>query len=217
MRLRLPGVLHLSIHGASPERDFDMAMDMVITGKPSQIARKLVKLICKDKKPLVNCCCATAVSSRWKKLIPKVVKTSVASLDFKSQFDQVLRVADDVWEANQESHSVAAMSIMRPVGTPAGAARNPPAADMSGSDAADVAAVSQRGRGQGRGRRRGGQGQGQGRGGGRPNQAKSAGEEVPPSNCCKMHLKHGKNAFYCTNEKKCPWRDFKKKPPQDDD
>ena len=95
--------LLLELHGPRPERDIELALAMVVPPgqTPLQTAQKLVKLICKDRKPLVNCCCSNLVSTRWRQLIPQQVRTHVAGLGLKTEYTTTMKVADNVWRSLQ--------------------------------------------------------------------------------------------------------------------
>merc|ERR1712026_297143 len=66
---------------------------MVMVGTPSETAKRLVELICKQPKPLTSCCCGVAVSSLWRDLLPKEVRQAVASMDLVRDFEGTLDVA----------------------------------------------------------------------------------------------------------------------------
>ena len=61
----------LKIHGPRPDASFKKAQTMVMVGTPSETAKRLVELICKQPKPLTSCCCGVAVSSLWRDLLPR--------------------------------------------------------------------------------------------------------------------------------------------------
>ena len=163
--------------------------------------KKLVRLLCKDKGPLANCCCSALVSARWRKLIPQAVKTQVAGLSLKTDFDTTVKVADNVWRSLQpDQQAVAAVQVAPPV-----------------PEVEHVAAVGSGGRGRGQQRGRGSRQRGGGRGGrgGSNSGAQSDSQDSgppPPDNCCKMHKRHKKKAFYCSDPDNCPWRNYKYQP-----
>ena len=197
--------LLLKVHGPRPDADYKKAQSLVATGAPSQTAKELVQLICKKPTPLVECCCAIAVGSLWRELLPTIVKSAVANFDLADpkEFEQAMDVADNVWH-----------SVQTPAGQVSAVKRAAAdkAADKDALDESDlqVAAVGNR-----RNNPRGGGGRGRsGRRGGRGN-SQNQETETPPEGCCEMHKKHGKKAFYCTNRKKCPWSKFEN-PPQED-
>ena len=196
----------LEIHGPRPDRDLDIALTMVMTSDmtPSQAAQRLVKLICKDKKPLENCCCAILVSSRWRKMLPSDVRAHVANFDLKTDYAAAMKVADGVWRSLQEaSPQVAVVNDARAGQTP-----------KSDSFESEVAAVSSRGanRSRGRGPRRG---RGGNRGGQR-NSSSGSGQNqdgpIPPDNCCYLHKRFKKNAYYCQDPDNCPWKNYTNPP-----
>ena len=179
----------LELHGPSEDRDLDIALNMVMTSDmaPSQAAKRLVQLICKEKKPLVNCCCARLVSSRWRKMLPPSIRAQVANLSLKTDYATTVKVADNVWKSLQvESHPVAAVEA---VDEQVAAVRGAPAG---------------RARGQQRRQRRGGQ-----RGGRGGAQHQGADQGPPaPEGACSMHKRWKKKAYYCLDPSKCPWKDF---------
>ena len=187
-----------------------------MTGTPSQAAKTLVGLICRQKEPLKNCCCNVQVSSFWRDLLPTAVRAAVASYNLATDFQATLDEADNVWHAIKRPAQVSAIkkSAEQRAGS-ANAASNADNASASNEADGTAAAVTssrrtnqqnQRGQGRGGRRRRGGQG---------PVPATST-DETPPENCCSMHKTHGKNAFYCAKPSKCPWKSFCK-PPIDED
>ena len=189
--------LLLKIHGPNPDANFKLALSLVMTGPPSTAAIRLVSLICKKSKPFDGCCCATAVSSIWRDMLPAQIKAQIASMDLEADFDNTIAAADDIWRSMQSSGAGAAVAAV---------------------SAEEIAAVGQGQRGGARGGRRG-RGRGRGNRGNRQGQAQSQGqqrgpEETPPENCCRMHKQHGKRAFYCSAEATCPWAKFRA-PPQD--
>ena len=210
--------LLLELHGPSPERDFEMAMDMVMPPgmKPSQAAKRLVQLICKFKKQLTDCSCSIAVSSRWRRRLPDMVKSSVSCFDLRTDFLRATQTADKVWMSLQTTQAVAAVQP----GLPAAGAGAAGAA--SGTDevaaygqAGAAAGQSRGGRGARRGSGRGNRGGAQGRGGASAGQSAASQAEQgppPPENCCKMHKRHKKKAFYCSAPESCPWKNYKYQP-----
>ena len=201
--------LLLKLHGPRPDADFKVALSMVMTGAPSEAAKELVKRICKKSNPLQDCCCATAVGSLWRDLLPKDVRTAVANMDIQTDFQATIDYADEVWHSLQRPQVSAATLRAR-----AAIAAVEPAAAAAADEPPAVAAVNQQ-RGRGRGRRRG-RGQ-DGRGGGhRQGAPANASDETPPADCCKMHKIHKKNAYYCSKDPSekppCPWKLFVKPP-----
>ena len=194
--------LLLKIHGPRPDRDLKLALQMTqLEGTPSQTAKKLIKLICKDKKPLVNCCCAILVFSRWNEMLPNIVKAAVSSFNFKTESDRALDTADEVWhsiQAGAPSAYIAAMADLQ--AGPANHNSGRTDADASAAPVAqavpEVAAFA--GRGQGRGQGRGGRGNQRGgrRGGHAPAGSQAQPDQGPlPDNLCKMHKRHKKRRF----------------------
>ena len=139
----------------------------------------------------------------WKRQLPQQVKTAVAGMSLREDFEAVCQKADDAWASLQPNKEIAAAS---------GASASAGAGASAASDA-EVAAV--RGRGRGRNQRRAGQrgrgGQGRGQGRGAHQQQQGARQrhptDNPPEECCDQHYQYGKSAWYCTSRGTCPWRD----------
>ena len=193
--------LLLRIHGAQPDDDFKLALNLQMIGKPSQTAQKMVALVCKQDPPMQSCCCATAVSTIWRALLPTEVQQAIATMDLKTEYSAVLNTADAVWRTLQAPKEpitkIAAVT-----------------SDVE-AEPAEVAALKQKGAARGRGVpwRRGGRGQipaTRGRGGLRPppQRRPTAHPDGPPENACTIHWNYGKSAFFCLDSTNCPWRSF---------
>merc|ERR1711951_302057 len=96
----------LELFGPKQEDAYEEAVGLVLTGKPSALAKRLVVLLCDSKKPLQGCCCAKVVSALWKKQLPAVVRAAIAGMNLATDLDDILRKADDVF-ASQRCGSVA--------------------------------------------------------------------------------------------------------------
>ena len=91
--------------GANCER----ALQRVMTGKPSQLAKALINDLC--DKDLNGCCCIKMVGTLWRRALPSSVKQAVAHYDFtKASLNDVVQVADDVFMSTRASASIAAVS-----------------------------------------------------------------------------------------------------------
>ena len=184
--------------GPKQADNFDKAISRVLTGKPSELGRRILNDICPKPKPLEGCCCAATVLGIWRRSLPTAVRNAIADLDFTATtYQQVFERADNVYASNAASTPVVA-AIGR----------------------AEVSAASR-----GRGNRGGGSGSGRGGQSGRGNRGGGAGgrgggrgprhEDNPPQNACKLHWKFGKKSWTCADRHNCPWRDFESPRPKD--
>ena len=96
----------LKVFGPKPEQDVTLAMGLVMTGLPSQAAKRVRELVCKRN---FDCCCPATVGKIWRDMLPKDVKLAVASYDLRTQWDEALDRADDVYNASKTAHAVAAL------------------------------------------------------------------------------------------------------------
>ena len=215
--------------GANCER----ALQRVMTGKPSQLAKALIGDLC--DKELKDCCCIKMVGTLWRRALPSSVKQAVAHYDFtRTNLKDVLQVADDVYMSTR-----AATASVAAISPPVTSAEAPEVLNQAfimpseqavaaqlALQAAQIAAINQnfsRGRGRGRGNR-GGRGRGGNRGGGNnPTQYSASNPrwkstprhaDQPPFQSCKRHWQFGKSSFVCLEPGTCPWKNFTQPPPQ---
>ena len=195
----------LQIFGPRPETAIDRALGRVLAGKPSQLARALVRDIC--KKQLKDCtCCPAVVLALWKRQLSSQVRAGIAHCVFNANtFNEVTQLADSIAASHQTQPSVAAVSLDET--QPALPYPQP-----------EVAATSRGGRGRGRGRGGRGRGNRGGRGGASTasgtqggTQTKHKGTKHPDLpdgdwQGCSMHFKHGKSAYFCAEPSTCPWK-----------
>ena len=203
----------LRIFGPKPSAAVDRALGRVLTGKPSTLARALVNDLCKKQ---LDCeCCPGIVLALWRRHLPDHVRSGIAHCKFnKNTFDEVLELADDIFESRSAVSTVAAVAKAGQVGQ---LDETLPAIPYA---TAEVSAVS-RGRGGGRGRGRGRGNRGGNRGGGgqnqnQNNQASSSGPkhkgtkhpDLPAGDWqgCSMHFRWGRGAFFCSEPATCPWK-----------
>ena len=93
----------LELYGPKETEVYDRAVALTLTGKPSQLAVKIIGLLCENEPPLTGCCCHRTISGLWRKQLPPAVKAAVASSKFTaSNLEQILRLADDVFDATQK-------------------------------------------------------------------------------------------------------------------
>ena len=210
----------LRIFGPGPDEAVNRALNRVLIGKPSQLARALVNDLCKKK--LDGCeCCPHIVRTLWKKQLGAAVNAGIAHTSFnKETFNQVTQLADDIHSSQTASAAVNAMTV-------AAVSHDETLPAIPYPVVQEVAAIS---RGGGRGRGRGGRGRGRGgRGqGGQGSQPQaSAGAtpqprhkgakhpDLPPGEWrgCSMHFRWGRGAHFCSEPGTCPWKNvFAPKP-----
>ena len=226
----------LEKYGPKPEENFQKALKIVMTGLPSQAAHELRDMICQKATKFDVCCCKYQVASQWKSILPSYIKAHISHLDIVNDFDNVLRTADCIYNANKQSAQVAAVkqndnpkkSVSGASGGSAGATASSttpdldtladaPAFDQINQLTEQLAAFNKnfkkRTRGQinrGADRRaqqmRGGAGKPQGQG--QPRDRGNPHPDGPPDNACGMHWRWGRSAHYCQNKDQCPWANF---------
>ena len=210
----------LDIYGPKEEEDIELATSLVLTSTPSQLARRIVDLVCEGTPKLEGCHCPKLVLWLWKKRLPEQVKAGIADMSFKNGgFEATIKHADAIYNTlgiNMATAKVASASLNT----------------NETADDPQLAAYT-RGRGnRGRGNaynNRGKHNQGQGRGnrGGSsayasrgasngnaqntPNPTSKKGTKSadnPPDSCCYNHWVYGKQAWNCLNPTSCPWKDY---------
>ena len=166
---------------------------MTMTGKPSQMAKKLIDLLCENE--LKDCCCQK-ISGMWRSKLPREVKTAVAGLALKpDQLEATLRLADSVYSSLQAPLAAAIATVdevaaVRNTGrgtTPVPRPRTNPPQTAGNNKTTNTNGPRPRG----------------------PRHP-----DGPPENCCSLHWKYGKSAHHCRNSAKCPWKNFTA-PPKD--
>ena len=201
----------LSLFGPKKEEAYYKAAKLVLVGKPSQLANKIITLLCPADPPLQGGChCETSVSGMWREQLPREVRTAVANMQLGGgHLEATLAHADAVYEASR--------------------ATNATVAGLKESADGHVDAFGQQSRGNGQ---QGQQGQGKknrgngGQSGNKQNQNQQKGSEDkqqlprltghkgqkhpdnPPDGVCYSHYKHGKTAINCLRPQKCAWRSF---------
>ena len=195
----------LKIFGPKPEQDVALAMGLVMTGLPSQAGKRVKELICKRN---FDCCCPAIVGKIWRDLLPRDVRTAVASYDLSKDWDAALDRADDVYNATRAGQGAQAVA----------------AVDLNETAPAlqhDVAAVNRQRAGQARSSNNNNSNN-------KPQKKKfdlsnrdtwgrfhrDFNGQKPPAKICFQHYRYGKQAHFCRNEEECPWKDFTKKPTQ---
>ena len=177
---------------------FQEAKQLMMTGKPSALAKTLVDKLCKCNS--ATCCSTETISGLWKDQLPSQVKASIAGLTIRDNFEEIIARADKVRASLGGAPKVSAVAA-------------PGAGEEEEVTAVRPGPQHQRGRGQQRGRGnqraqgRGGRGWGAGRG-----QQPQHNDNVPDT-ACKMHKMWGKGTWYCTQPWSCPWKDITTTPP----
>ena len=207
----------LQLHGPKEDADFRKAQKLVMTDKPSTTAKMLRDLVCKKKKPFTECCCGVAVEAMWEDTLPAQVKSHIANLSLKDDFEGTCKAADNVFETLKAGGAhVAAVSDMRFQSSAVNGASAVPTNEVA-------AFKPSRGGGRGRGGYRGGRARGRGAGRNRPSPPNPEDqstwgdphEDGPPPGACMNHYRHGKKAYFCRAKSTCPWRNLEA-PPKDD-
>ena len=180
------------------------AQNLELTTTPSQLARKIMDLLCKNDPPLQNCCCEDTISGMWRRRLPDPVQQAIAGMPMGGgNLETVLQRADDVYATLGISNSPQ-------VGANAAAAQDPQlAAFGKGSQNKQQ---KQNGPGQKKNQNQGGQKQNQNQNKNQNNTTKprrgKRHEDGPPDTACDRHWKYGKNCWYCVKPLKCPWKDY---------
>ena len=213
----------LRVFGPKTGSSMDRALGRVLAGKPSQLARALVRDVCKNE---LNCqCCPDNVLALWRRQLPSHVRAGIASMPFnKDNFNNVVNHADDIFDS-QPAATVAAVKVDSLNETLPGLQYPVP----------EVAAINRGGggRGGGRGYRggRGNRGNRGSRGGGNgqtsaDTQSAPTGSarfrgpkhpDLPPGDWkgCGLHYRWGRSAHFCAEPATCPWKNiFTPKPPK---
>ena len=208
----------MDLFGKKPEDDYIRAKNRKLTGKPSQLGKKLVDDICPGEVKLQGCHCAKTVWAMFREELPVVIRNHISEMTFTATtYKQVFAKADQVWSSNQNSDPVSRPAIAEVK------LDSPSDAEAGGA----VAAVGFRNRGNRGGKPARNQGQsGGGQGGGNKPQkpaqpaatsAKPKGTRHPTAkgkdeNLCKIHFTWGVNGNYCAAPWKCPMKDTFKAP-----
>ena len=176
----------LKIFGPKPEQDFTLALGLVMTGLPSQAAKRVKELVCKRN---FDCCCPAVVGKIWRDMLPKDVRVAVASYDLAKQWDEALDRADNVHNALQsflkaEARGTKAQAEADVKEVAAVKLDKPP--DEAGPED-DVFDINDR--------------QTWGR-------YHSDFKRNPPKTICFQHYRWGKQAHFCRGLGECPWESY---------
>ena len=92
----------LDLFGKKPEDDYIQAKNRVLSGKPSQLGKKLIDDICPGDVKLQGCHCAKAVWATFRGQLPVVIRNHISEMTFsKDTYKAVFAKADQVWASNQ--------------------------------------------------------------------------------------------------------------------
>ena len=178
----------LRIFGPRPEEAVDRALGRVLVGKPSSLARALVNDLC--QKELEGCtCCPAIILALWRRHLPGNVRAAISHMEFNSTtFDAVCKLADDVFQSNQPTPSIAAVSLDE----------TQPAIPYATPEVAAIRGGNRGGRGG-----RGGRGRGRGnRGGGNAAATATSADNGPKHKGTKhpdLRLEIGRGVDYISN------------------
>ena len=188
----------LKVHGKKPETNFIEAQNMVLTDLPSTAGKKMRDLICQQSTKLTNCCCATTLGVHWRALLPPLVRASMAGHCLKTQFEDAMDHADEVFNSMKNPGGASAATVSA---VTANLDETQPALDLTA--AVNLKKWNNQGRGRGRGQSQRGPGNQKGRDA-KPKTGLQE-KETPPKGVCSNHARHGKQACYCANLDGCPW------------
>merc|ERR1712219_79991 len=85
----------LKLFGKRQGEKYEEACQLVLTGKPSALAKALIELLCSCNPPL-QCCAVETVAAMWKKKLHPQVRAAIAGMCMQADLDGVLDKADDV-------------------------------------------------------------------------------------------------------------------------
>ena len=92
----------LDLFGKKPEDDYIQAKNRVLSGKPSQLGKKLIVDICPGDVKLQGCHCAKTVWATFRGQLPVVIRNHISEMTFsKDTYKAVFAKADQVWASNQ--------------------------------------------------------------------------------------------------------------------
>ena len=138
----------------------------------------------------------------WRAQLPKAVKNAVAGKSLTGgNLDTVLKLADAVYKANGS----------KPAPQVAGAGAAEQAEGAAGGQLAAFGKKNQKGKKQDQSKQNRNQGQNQtSTSQSRKNKPNTGPRhpDGPPDSVCQKHWQFGKNADYCMNVRKCPWKDY---------
>ena len=176
----------IQMYGRKPGHGFREARKMVLVGKPSQLAKKLINTLCPSHPTLENCCSAGTVSELWRDQLPPEVRNAVANHSLEGgKLEDTLTLADSVFDSSMGNvKKVAAVAI-----------DDPPTEE-------EIAAIR---------KARQAKAKPSAKPKTNPNANARRHPDNPPEGSCWAHWKFGKSAISCKAPKSCPWKDHVKK------
>ena len=109
----------LKLFGPREGQRFEEASQLVLTGKPSALAKRITELLCQCDTPLQQpaaapapaaaaaaaapaavpkaCCSAEIISALWRRQLPQQVRTRIAGMSLKAEYEAILQLADDTY------------------------------------------------------------------------------------------------------------------------
>ena len=218
----------IALFGPKENEAFEKASQLILKQKPSALAKELIELLCDCEDPLKECCAAKTVTALWLRQLPQIVRSAVAGRSLKSDLEGVMKHADDVYASINApgARSIAAYDVDENEGEEIAAIRGRGGrSGQRGGYGRGSQQQQQPQQQQSRGASRGGRARGGrwNRGRGQPHQQQDRGQgqggqgvhpDGPPDNACKIHLLHGRSAYYCLSPSTCPWKDITSPRPQ---
>ena len=103
----------LEIYAPRAEDKWKEAKEMVMTGRPSQLLKKLISHICPKHPKMEGCCAEDIISGIWREKLPPVVRARIADLSIGGGgLETICRVADACHASTQGVNAaVAAIDI----------------------------------------------------------------------------------------------------------
>ena len=102
-------ILHL--YAPKPQDKWKIAKELMLTDKPSQLARKLIQALCPKHPTLEDCCVEPVISGMWRDQLPAMVKAAVANMSLAGgSMETTLNHADEVY-ASMKSGGAAVSAV----------------------------------------------------------------------------------------------------------
>ena len=187
----------IELYGQTPEDVYREAKGLELTGRPSQLATKLINKLCSKHPTLEDCCVEGVISGMWREKLPDVVRANVAHLSLGGgNLRNTLEVADRVYlsqlggasanvaAVNKSDDEVAAFKARKASG--GGGKKPKPGASKGAAGGSAKKSSSDKNR--------------------RGNIERSP--DGPPDECCNTHYQYGKSAQFCRLPFTCPWKDI---------
>ena len=209
----------INLFGSKPEDAYTRAKNRVMTGKPSQLGKKLVDDLCKCDVKLSAGCCAQVIWGMYREAIPVVIRNHIAEMTFdKDTYLQVFKKSDQIFDSNQSTQPVRGTTV-------ASVSAQPTHTDL------EVAAMKPQRKPKNQNRNNSGGFKGnaapaQNSSTNTSNTSNTSKPSTPTAHkgprhatargendkLCKMHYKWGENSAYCAAPWKCPMKNIFKAP-----